>query len=383
MPRINILYLITKLELGGAQKQLLSLIANLDRDRFNIFLFTAKDGLLIEEALRIKGPVLKRSKFLCGPVNFLKDILVFFEIYGFIKKNRILIVHTHSSKAGIVGRFAAKAANAAVIIHTVHGWSFHDYQPRMVKNFYIFLEKICAKFSNKIIVVSKHDKEKGLKNLVGSEGQYIIIRYGINIKEFKPDIGRISARRALGLNETDLVAGTVACFKPQKSPLDFINIAAGIKKDLPNIKFIMVGDGLLHKDALLLLKKLNLEREFILTGWRHDVASILSALDVFVLTSLWEGLPIAVLEAMAARIPVVATDTGGIREVIENGRTGYLVAPADKPALQNRIKELLSNKARRDEFIKLAEKRVNAEEFLISKMAKDTQELYLNLSGGA
>ena len=129
MHKTNLLYIITKLELGGAQKQLLSLIKGLDKQVYNIFLFTAKDGLLIKEALALDGLILNRSRFLERKINPLKDLLALIEIYGFIKKNRIQIVHTHSSKAGILGRLAAGLAKTKIIIHTVHGWSFHDYQP--------------------------------------------------------------------------------------------------------------------------------------------------------------------------------------------------------------------------------------------------------------
>ncbi len=379
MPKINLLYLITKLELGGAQRQLLSLIAGLDKERYNIFLFTARDGLLVNEASAIKGLVLKRSRFLERPINIFKDILALVEIRSFIKKNRIQIVHTHSSKAGILGRIAAKSAKIKIIIHTVHGWSFHDCQPGIVNYFYLLLERLCAAFTGRIIAVSNSDKEKGLKNLVGREKQYTIIRYGINGSEFRNRPERNAARRTLGLNEADLVVGMVACFKPQKSPLDFIRIASGIKKGIPNAKFIMAGDGLLRKKARALIKKLDLEGKVILAGWRNDIPLILAALDIFVPTSLWEGLPIAVLEAMAAGVPVVATDTGGIREIVENGKTGYLVGVRDRQSMQNRIEELLRDSQKRDEFVMLSRDRASSEEFLLSKMVKDTEETYFNL----
>lgn len=383
MPKINLLYVITKLELGGAQRQLLNLIGSLDKEKYEVFLFTANDGLLVAEAGSIKGLTLKRSRFLERPINIFKDILAFVEIYNFIRKNKIQIVHTHSSKAGILGRLAAKAAKAALIIHTVHGWSFHDYQPGVINYLYLSLERFCATFTNRIIVVSDFDKDKGLRSLVGRPKQYAIIRYGINSNEFKVQDKRIAARRLLGLNETALVVGTIACFKPQKSPLDFIKIANGIKKHIPNAEFIMVGDGLLRKKACALIRKLDLDRQIILTGWRNDIPLILSALDIFVLVSSWEGLPIAVLEAMSAGVAVVATDTGGIREVIEDGKTGYLAEVGDRQCLQNRIEELLRDDRKRDEFVRLSEERMNSGEFLLSKMVKDTEEIYSELGGGS
>ncbi len=379
MPKINLLYVITKLELGGAQKQLLSLINSLDKETYNIFLFTAKDGLLINEALSIDKLTLHRARFLERSINPFKDLLALIEACSFIKKNRIQIVHTHSSKAGILGRFAAKFAKAPVIIHTVHGWSFHDHQPGIINYFYLILERICATFTNKIIVVSNFDKNRGLKNSIGRERQYILIKYGIDDNKFKNREGRSDPRKALGLNNTDPVVGMIACFKPQKSPLDFIKLAAAIRNRFPDAKFIMVGDGRLRKKISNLIKKLNLEDQVILAGWRNDIPLILSALDVFVLTSLWEGLPITVLEAMAAGIPLVATDTGGIGEVVRDGQTGYLVQAGDIASMQDKVEELLKNSQRRGEFIKLAKVIIDSQEFSLNNMVKNTQRLYSGL----
>ncbi|MDO9573316.1 MAG: glycosyltransferase, partial [Candidatus Omnitrophota bacterium] len=280
--KINILYVITKLELGGAQKQLLSLLRGLDRERFNPYIFTAYDGLLVDTVKEIPNLRLIRCRLLERKIRPIKDILALFFLYRFIKNNNIDIVHTHSSKAGILGRLAAKAAGARIIIHTVHGWSFHDYQVGIIYYFYLFLEKLCAYFSSAIIVVSQWDKRRAARQLAGRQDKYKLIKYGLNYEEFKNNTETLRVRKEFGLSEADLVIGMVACFKPQKAPLDFIKLASVIKKDFPNAKFILVGDGVLREKVRVLIDKLNLKEQVILTGWRHDVASILSCLDVFV-----------------------------------------------------------------------------------------------------
>jgi len=380
--KINILYVITKLELGGAQKQLLSLIRGLNKEKFQPYLLTGQDGLLVDAAAMIPDLRLIRCKFLERPIHPAKDILALFSLYCFIKNNNIDIVHTHSSKSGILGRCAARLAGIRVIIHTVHGWSFHDHQHNIPYHLYMFLEKFCAAFTSKIIVVSRSDKEKGLAHSVGRRDQYELIRYCVNDLEFKNRGTPPAAREKLGLSGKGPVIGMVACLKKQKSPLDFIKLAAAVKKEFPGAKFILAGDGALHNKVCSLLKKLKLEGEVILLSWRNDIPLILSSLDVFVLTSRWEGLPIAALEAMAAGVPLVATDTGGIREVITDGKTGYLVKPGDIQSMRNRVCALLKDPGQRNEFVRLSRESIGSGEFSLGNMLRDTEGIYSGLLGG-
>jgi len=376
MQRINLLYVITKLELGGAQKQLLSLIKHLNKEKFKLFLFTARDGLLLSEALSINGLVVKKSRWLERPINPLKDLLALIEIYRFIKKNNIEIVHTHSSKAGILGRWAAKLAKAKIILHTVHGWSFHDYQPRFQQWFFIWQERITAQFTDKLIIVSNYDKQKGLDNYIGNENKYTLIRYGIDYTEFnirKPDI-----RKELGIDTHDLVVGMVTCFKPQKSPQDFIKLAFLVKKIIPDVKFLLIGDGILRKKIERSIHKFNLQKQVILTGWRRDIPRILSAIDIFVLTSLWEGLPIAVLEAMASSKPIISTDTGGVKEVIVEGKSGFLVPSRDMNKMSQRLAVLLNDENLRTQIGQNARKSLDSN-FALTNMIRKSESLYEDL----
>ncbi|MFH1191649.1 MAG: glycosyltransferase family 4 protein [Candidatus Omnitrophota bacterium] len=373
MQKINILYLITKLELGGAQKQLLSIISGLDKERFRVFLFTAKEGLMLPDAESIDGLILARSKWLERPINIFKDILVFFEIYAFIKKNNIQIVHTHSSKAGILGRLSSGLAKVKFICHTVHGWSFNDFQPFFRRKIFILLERFSARFTDKIIVVSYFDQQKGLANHIGDPNKFQLIRYGIDYSKFTsrdPDI-----RKELGIGTQELTVGMVACFKPQKAPQDFIRLAFLVNQRLPSVKFILVGDGVLRARIQVLINKFNLQGNIILTGWRRDINRILSVIDVFALTSLWEGLPITVLEAMAASIPVIVTNTGGIAEVIIDGKTGFLVLPQDARGMSEKLILLLKDADLRRQVAWNAKNSLNGN-FAYLNMIKNYQDLY-------
>lgn len=376
MQKVNLLYVITKLELGGAQKQLLSLISHLDKSKYRIFLFTAHQGLLIQNVFLISDLTLYRSRYLERQINPIKDIIALIEIFWFIKKNKIEIVHTHSSKAGILGRIAAKLAGKKFIIHTVHGWSFNDSQPFFMRNIFICLERLAAAFSKRLIVVSSYDKGKGLKNGIGKESNYATIRYGINKDEFL--LKDESIKEELGIKDSDLVVGMISCLKPQKSPQDFVRLAFQINQILPQTKFILIGDGVLRYRVEKLVHRYNLQKNLILTGWRRDIPRILSAIDIFMLTSLWEGLPISVLEAMASAKPVVATYTGGIEEVIIEGKTGFLIPVRDVKKMSDRLITLLKDGNLREELGQ------NARDFLdgsyhLENMVNANQDLYENL----
>ncbi len=376
MRPVNLLYVITKLELGGAQTQLLNLIRHLDQAKFRTFLFTAMDGILVNEAAAIPGLTLKKSRCLERPINPLKDLLALIELYLFVKKNNIQIVHTHSSKAGILGRLAARLAGVKLILHTVHGWSFNDYQPSLRRIFFIWLERLTAQFTDKLVVVSNCDQQKGLDNRIGKENRYSLIRYGIDYSKF--NLREKNIRSELGIKAEDLLVGMVACFKPQKSPQDFIKLAFLVRQSMPHIKFILVGDGALRPAIERLIERLQLQQQIILTGWRSDIPRILSALDIFVLTSLWEGLPVAVLEAMASSKPVISTHTGGIGEIIVEGKSGFLVLPHDTNKLAQNLIVLLKDESLRKRIGENARGALDYR-FALATMAESHKNLYVDL----
>jgi glycosyltransferase involved in cell wall biosynthesis len=367
MPAIKVLYIITKLELGGAQKQILSLISALDKNKFTPYLFTAASGILVPDARKIKGLNVHFSYLLERPLNPVKDLLAFFEIRRFIKKNKIDIVHTHSSKAGIAGRLAAKAAGVRVIMHTVHGWSFNDFQPSFLRKFYILLERLCARFS---------DRSKGLKNKIGLESQYEIVPYGVNHGDFQKN--NATLREEFGILPSDTLVGMVSCFKPQKAPLDFIEVALLVTRRVRDVKFILIGDGILRSSIQQLISKYGLQDKVILAGWRRDIPQALTALDIFMLTSLWEGFPIAVLEAAASGKAVVATHTGGIAELIKDGRNGFLVAPKETEKMAERLINLINDAGLRFRMGEEARFSV-ASSFSLAAATTTHQSLYLKL----
>jgi glycosyltransferase involved in cell wall biosynthesis len=344
MTKVNLLFVITKLELGGAQRNVLDLAAGCDRGKFNIFLFTCRTGLLMEDALTIPGIVVRRSCFLDRSINPFKDLCAFVELFIFIRRHAIDIVHTHSSKAGIIGRIAAFAAGAKAVCHTVHGWSFNDRQFPASRFLFTRLERMCGAVTRAFIVVSDHDRRQGLGCGIGNPRHYSLVRYGIDRPKFN---GRVTERRH---QRSGPVIGTVACLKPQKAPHDFVYMASVVCRDFPQAHFVLAGDGVLRAETQRQVLRLGLGRNVTLCGWRRDISAFLASLDIFCLTSLWEGLPIAVIEAMASSVPVVCTDTGGGRGLITHGTNGFILSRGGMEAMASIVTGLCKDGRLREEI---------------------------------
>jgi len=199
-------------------------------------------------------------------------------------------------------------------------------------------------------VVTVNDIDKGLNAKVGNREQYVLIHSGIEIERFKfPKINIDDLKREFKIPLDSLVVGMIACLKPQKAPCDFVRAAGEVAKKNKNCKFMLVGDGELRPEIESLIKELKLEDKMILTGWRKDVENLIHIFDIFVLSSLWEGLPRVFPQVMCAGKPVVATKVDGASEVIKDGETGFLVEPKDYNTLAQKIHLLLSDDSLRKE----------------------------------
>ena len=371
--RIKIAHIITLLELGGAQENTLYTCENLDKNKFDVLLICGKGGILDEKTKNIKTYFVKE---LIREINPIKDLIALVKIYKILKKEKPDIVHTHSSKAGIIGRWAAYLAKVCKIVHTFHGFGFHDYQNFLIKYIYIATERLTATITDRFIAVSHENITKGLQNKIGTKGIYSMIRSGIKLQNYQTQIDIKMKRQEFGITN-EKVVGMIACFKPQKSPLDFVSVAESICKENANTKFLLVGDGILRNKIESLISKLNLKDKIILTGWRKDVNEIIKIFDVFVLTSLFEGLPRVVIEAMASGIPVVATYIDGTREIVHEGLTGFVTQPHEIEKMAERVLRLLNNPNLCEKLTSEAKKRIS--EFDIDLMVKQQEELYLSL----
>ena len=336
MAKIKILYIITNLALGGAQKNALYMAEHLDSCKYEKHFISAPQGALFEDTGQYKQIKFYFLPYLKRQISPIHDFLAFLAIRRYIKKHKITIVHTHSSKAGIIGRWAAKAARVSMIFHTIHGWSFNDYLPGFLKGVYVFIEKLTAKITMCMIAVSKQDIKKGLAHKIGQPQQYKLIHYGIEINKFYKHSFQKKERK-------ELIVGMIACLKPQKNPLDFIKVAEIISRDNKKVKFKIIGDGVLKRKLEKEIMIRGLSEQVDLLGWRRDIPELINQIDIVVLTSLWEGLPIALLEAMATAKPIVAYDTDGICEAVQHGLSGFICPKNDINSLADNIKKLLND----------------------------------------
>jgi glycosyltransferase involved in cell wall biosynthesis len=376
---INFLTIITRLELGGAQQVAVNTLAGLEAKQYHKFLIAGKGGFLDAAAQRLAGVQVKLWKFFVHPICLLQDAYTLLRLVRFMRQKRIQIVHTHSSKAGILGRVAAKLAKVPVVLHTIHGWPFHAYQSWPVRQIYIRLERMAARFTTCLIAVSQATQDKGEKHKIGRRGQYRIVYPGSELEDFYP--GKAADRKAVrenfGFAPEAPVVGMVACLKPQKAPLDFIQAAATVLVKVPDARFLLIGDGPERKRVEAEIKKLGIYNKAVLTGWRQDIPELMRALDLLALSSLWEGLPCVLAQAMASGVPIVATDVDGMREAVENKVTGVLVPPGRPGILGQKLVELLQAPQQRKVMGRQA--RMRANKFRLFHMIQKLDKIYHDL----
>jgi glycosyltransferase involved in cell wall biosynthesis len=377
--RHRVTHVITRLELGGAQQNTLYSTAHHDRARFEPELLAGVGGYLDTEALAIAGARVELFDWLRHEISPWHDALAIVRLARHFRRRRVALVHTHSSKAGIVGRWAAVAARVPRVVHTVHGWSFNPTQPARVRRFYRALERATARVTDRIVVVAEGDRARGLAAGIGRPEQYALVRSGIDVLAFAaPARARDAVRRELGAGDDTLLVGTLSCLKPQKAPEDFVRAAVAAHALEPRSRFVLAGDGPLRAETAARIDELGASSFVRLLGWRRDVVDLLHAFDVFLLTSRFEGLPRAVLQAMAAGVPVVATAVDGTPEVVEHERTGLLVPAADPEAAAAAVVRLAREPGLARRCVENARSRLGRE-FDAREMVRALDRLYLEL----
>jgi glycosyltransferase involved in cell wall biosynthesis len=320
-------------------------LAHLDRSKFRpVLIVGGEAGELDADGIRILGTEFYRVASLIRAIRPIQDLRALFSLTRVLRRIRPLIVHTHSSKAGILGRWAARLAGVPVIVHSVHGFGFTPGQHPLVKRFLILLERWSSAFTQWVFTDSEANRQQGIALGLFTEDRSAMLPPGIDLRAIRAvRINRDDKRHSLGLDPAKPLIGMVAPFKPQKSPLDFVRVASRVCRQRADAHFVMVGDGELRQAVEEEIRRLGLAQSITLTGWRRDVPEIMKCLDVFLLTSGWEGLPRVYLEALSCGVPAVGTCVDGAAEVVIDGVNGFLKEPGDVEGLADRVLWLLNH----------------------------------------
>ncbi|MDO8555228.1 MAG: glycosyltransferase family 4 protein [bacterium] len=384
----KILYIITKSVWGGAGKYVYDLATNLPCGEFEAVVAAGGRGELAKKIASADLPYHEIKNFQ-KDVNVFKDFFAIFEIFKLLKKINPDIIHVNSSKAGGIAGIASflyKLSTASFqlkTIFTAHGWAFHEDRPLWK----IFLIKLSSKFTcffyDKIICVSEFDRQSAIKNKIASNEKITTIHNGIKINDYN-FLPRQKAREQLGngVSKLDIWIGTIGEFTKNKGQEYLID--AVYKLNLPTdeagtknnkLKTIITGWGGNELNLKHQISNLKLENEVFLINNLSPATPYLKAFDIFVLPSLKEGLPYTILEAGLAELPVIASNTGGIPEIIENGKSGFLIRPKNSDELASVLEKLINNELLRKDLATALRAKI-LEEFTFEKMLNSTLAAY-------
>jgi glycosyltransferase involved in cell wall biosynthesis len=369
--KIKILETIRQGSIGGGETYLLNLVTNLDRERFEPVVLSFTDG---EMVTRLRKAGIRAEVFYTErPFNF----ALYPMIRRFITAEKFDLVHYHGSRAGtntvIPARFARKK-----IIYTVHGWSFHTGNNPLVTKGRIAAESLMIKYTDLVICGSQADIDTGKKYCGGAD--YKLIHNSIDTTKFTPDSATKNLREEYGIGSDKVVVTFLARMTYQKDPLTFVKAIALAVKENPNIVGLMIGDGEMKKEVLDLAKSLEVGDKLKFGPFRTDVQNVHASSDIFILPSLWEVVPLALLEAMAMEKACIATDIPGTTEALYGGKNGLLFAPHDEKQLAERILTLAADDIMRRIYGQAARKTV-VEHFDLAKLVSENEAVYEEMAG--
>lgn len=381
---MKIAHVITRLVIGGAQENTIFTVEGLIKKGYKVDLITGPtkgpEGTLEKKIIEKKIPLIKVREIV-REINPIYDVIAFLKLFFIFRKNKYNIVHTHSAKAGILGRISAKFANPkCIVIHTIHGLPFHPYQNKFLNFIYIFAEKIAYFFTDHFICVGEIMKEKSLKAGIGKESDYTVIYSGFEIEPYLECAKkREILRKKYGISEKEKVIGMIGRLFYLKGQNYLIEAFKEVSEKHPEAKLIFVGDGILKEELENYAKKNKIYDKVIFTGLvpPEKIPEYVGIMDIVVHTSLREGLPKAVAQGLAGGRPVVAFDIDGTKEVVINGKTGFIVPPEDIKLLKEKIIYLLENPVISDKMGKEGQELIK-KLFPVEKMVDEIEKIYLN-----
>lgn len=382
---MRVTHVITRLIVGGAQENTIATVLGLPKvdPKLEVYLIsgptTGPEGSL-ETAFQQQPQLLRIVPSLVRPVDPFKDLAALFQLTKIFRGTKPDIVHTHSGKAGVLGRIAAKRAGVPIIVHTIHGPSFGPFQGTVANFVFENAERVAAKSTTHFVSVANAMTEQYLAAGIGSRERYTRIFSGFALEPFlktKPDE---QLRAELGIKPKDFVLGKIARLFELKGHDDLLAIAPELAKRVANIKFLFVGDGAWRERLTNKARALGVADRVVFSGLvpPNEIPRYVGIMDALVHLSRREGLPRALPQALAAARPVIAYDCDGAREVCFDNETGFLIRPGDLAALTERIVQLATNESLRHDFGARGQKFVTAN-FSVEHMVRQIADLYSQL----
>jgi len=347
MSKPRIVHIITRLDQGGSAENTLYSVAELKKIGYETVLLT---GPTLDPLGWINDYIIKHSvkivhiPSLVRPVGIWNDIQAFFNLYLFFKKNPCDIVHTHSSKAGFIGRWAAFFAGVKIIIHTPHGHVFYGYFGTSVSTFFVYIEKLTACITTRMICLTHGELKDYLAFNVASARACITIHSGVELDTFiHARIQPETVKQTLGFLERHRIVGTITRLEPVKGNRYLIHAWKKVSARIPDAKLLIIGEGKEKKELEMLIDDLGIGSSVVMLGLRKDLPELLSIMELFVLPSINEGMGKVLIQAAAMGKPAVGSHICGIPDIIKHEETGLLVPPEKPDALAEALLRLLDN----------------------------------------
>ena len=378
--KTKILYVITKSNWGGAQRYVFDLATSLPPETFEIMVVSGGDGILNKKlhdfSIRtISVPSMRRD------ISFASDLKTFFAFYRIFRTEKPNTIHLNSPKAAGFGSLAGRLAGIKKIITTVHGFAFNEPRPFYQKLLIKFFTWITMILSHKVIVIANREYEQARKFWFIKK-KIVLISLGIKpipnllkADDARREIGKIIGVSLQNKIINKIIVGTIAELHPNKGLPYLIDAMSEVIKKHPDTTSVIIGDGQERNNLIDQIKNRGLDKSVFLAGFIDNAPDFLNAFDIFVLPSLKEGLPYVLLEAGLASLAIIATNVGGIPDIIKNNETGFLIPPKNTQSLAEAISFLIDNKDKREAVSRSLQVNIKSQ-FSFEKMLEETIKLY-------